>query len=192
MKVIVVIPVHMGSKRLHGKILMKIAGKTILEHTIRQVGKATKISEIWVCATTNKEDDAIEEFLQPKGKQKFYDVHFMRGDEDDIISRIVWVVNESKADYIINVDGEDLLTDPRMIDKTVEVLELGYQFVAFRGLPLGISPIGFTKEKLKQVYARNNATTEEWWKLFSSEESYSIDTQADFNRLKGLIEKNAN
>ena len=189
MKVIATIPVHMGSKRLHGKILMEIAGKPMLQHTIEAIAKANKVNEIWVCATTNKEDDAIAEFLQPKGKQKFYDIHFMRGDEDDIISRLVRVANDTKADYIINVDGEDLKTDPRLIDETVELLEMGYPFVGFRGLPLGISPIGFTKEKLKEVYAKNNATTEEWWKLFASQESYSIDTKEDLERIKKVLEQ---
>lgn len=193
MKVVAVIPVHMGSKRLHGKILMEIAGKTILQHTIEQVGKATKINEIWVCATTNKEDDAIEEFLKPKGKQKFYDVNFMRGDEDDIISRIVWVANESKADVIVNCDGEQPMQDPRIIDKSVEIItELGYPLGYIGGTPLGSRVYAFTKDLLKIVYAKYQMTPEmNWYKCFEDTCDYPnlcIDTQADYEFVKGLME----
>ena len=189
-KTICCIPARLGSKRLPHKLMLPIQDKPILQHTISQCAKATKINELWIVTTKNSEDDEIEQFLRPNGKAKFYDINLFRGEEKDIISRIVAVAGRTHADYIISVDGEQPLSDPRLIDKTVEVLEFGYQFVAWRGMPLGLTPIGFSKEWLKTTFAKKDTRTDhQWWKLFQSEEDYCVDTKEDYLSLKSLIEE---
>lgn len=182
----------MGSKRLHGKILMEIAGKPMLQHTIQQVAKAARVNEIWVCATTNKEDDVIEDWAKNKIALS-WDFHFMRGEEEDIISRIVWVANESKADVIVNCDGEQPMQDPRIIDKTVEIVEMGYPFGYVGGTPLGSRVYAFTKDLLKIVYAKYQITPEmNWYKLFEDSCNYPnlcVDTKEELEMVRELMEK---
>lgn len=185
MKVIAVIPAHMCSKRLPKKIMMPIAGEPMLKHTIKQVAKAQKINEIWVAATKNKEDDPIIELCKT-----MYDIHWMRGDETDIISRILVIANKTQADIIVDCDGEDVLIDPRMVDKAVEIIQLGYQSISFGHIAQGFGPaIAFTRDLLKAIFAEKKTNTDyRWGELFKDTNSYSIDTLADYERVKELVE----
>lgn len=184
MKVIATIPARLGSHRLPRKLMLKIGDKTILQRTIEQIGKAQKLNEIYVCMTKNKEDDELYDYCE-----QFYDIKRIRGDQTNIISRILLAANYSQADYVINCDGEDCLIDPRLIDKAVEILELGYQSISFGHIGLGLGPVAFTREFLKAVYAEKKTDTDfQWGKLFEDHNKYSIDSQADYERMKELIE----
>jgi len=189
-KVIVTIPVHFSSKRLRGKILMPINGEPLLKHTIQAVAKAQKINEIWILATKNQADDPIIKFCET-----MYDVHWMRGDEENILSRILLVANKTQADIIVNVDGEQPMQSPWVIDKTVEFIEQGYPFFGQIGIPLGVRCYGFTRDFLKLVYGKKKHTTENWWKLFedtAQEEmpQFCVDTEEDYIFVKSIMEKN--
>ena len=195
MKTIIVIPVHLASKRLPRKVLLEIGGKTILQHVIERVSKATKYNEIWIATTKNKEDDDIVEFLEPNGKKRFPYVHLFRGQEEDIVSRLVGITNYSKADIIINVDAEQPNMNPWVIDKTIQFIEHGYQFFGQVGIHLGHRCYGFSREFLKLVWAKHKgeSITDNWWRLFEGEQmkeaQYCVDNLDDYNQTKTLMEK---
>ena len=52
----IILQARLGSKRLPGKVLKKINGKTILEHVINRL-KKTKLSKNIIIATTKREED---------------------------------------------------------------------------------------------------------------------------------------
>ena len=49
----------MTSKRLPGKVLMKVNNKTFFEILINRLRKVNKISNIVLATTTNKQDDKL-------------------------------------------------------------------------------------------------------------------------------------
>ena len=52
----IILQARLGSKRLPGKVLKKINGKTILEYVIKRL-KKTKLSKNIIVATTKREED---------------------------------------------------------------------------------------------------------------------------------------
>ena len=56
METAIILQARLGSKRLPGKVLKKINGKTILEYTIERL-KKTKLSKNIIIATTKRDED---------------------------------------------------------------------------------------------------------------------------------------
>lgn len=56
METAIILQARLGSKRLPGKVLMKINGKTILEYTIKRL-KKTRLSKNIIVATTKRDED---------------------------------------------------------------------------------------------------------------------------------------
>ena len=74
MNVVAIIQVRSASTRLPGKCMLKIFGKTILEHIILRVSGAKKVQKICVATTQNQEDDIIERIV--KKYNVTYDISF--------------------------------------------------------------------------------------------------------------------
>ena len=186
MKVVCCIPARLTSSRLPRKVFLEINGKPIIQHVIERCGKATRINKIVVATTINKEDDELYNFLH----DKFYDVGVYRGDPKNIVSRLVRIAELEKADIIINCDCEQPLADHRLIDKTIEVIELGYPFAYIGGVPRGMTVYAFAVDYLKQIATTKDCNTDEhWYKLFEIEDGTCIDTEEDYQILKGLMEE---
>ena len=187
-KTIIVIPARLGSKRLPRKLMLRIKNKPILQWTIEAAAKAIHASEIWVVTTTNPEDEEILKFTK-----QFYDVRCFRGEEKDIISRILAVANRTKADIIVSVDAEQPAIKPEYIDRTIAEIENGAPFAYFGTAPIGQTRCyAFTRAILKDVFAiKDTRTDSEWYKLFEdycNKPSWCVDTQEDFDFIKEAME----
>ncbi len=64
MRILVIIQARTGSKRLPDKVLMKIQGKSILEHIVNFLKFSKKIDQIIVATSDLKSDDKIETFCE--------------------------------------------------------------------------------------------------------------------------------
>ena len=158
-KIAVFIPVRLGSSRLPKKPLIKIKGKTLIEHLIDRA-KAAKLPNIVVlCTTTKPEDRVFVKLTKKNGAECF------RGSEHDILKRFLDAATELKVDFIVNVDGDDVFCDPELMDKTVRCyLETGASFIKWNNLPLGATPIGLTVEALRKVCEiKDTLNTETGW-----------------------------
>ena len=145
MKIGVFIPVRLGSSRLRKKALIKVKGKTLIEHLIERVNTA-KLPNIVVLCTTTKPDDSV--FIDIARK---YGIEWFKGSEKDIIDRYFKAALKYDVDFIVNVDGDDIFCDPQLIDRTIEVfLETGASVIKWNDLPLGASPMGIKVEALKE------------------------------------------
>lgn len=183
MTVIATIPARTHSTRLPNKVMLPISNQPMLWHVWQKVLKSHSVSSIYICTTTEKEDDDIEQFC------KEYNIKYVRGDTTDILSRLILAANDSRAEIIVNIDGEQPLTDPYLIDKAVEIVRHGYPFVAFRGMGLGKTPLAMSVDHLKHIYStKDTKTDQEWWKLLSEEYDWCVDTPEDYNFIKEFIE----
>src|SRR5512136_1172856 len=72
---------RMGSTRLPGKVLMPIAGQSILERAIRRLQGAVLIDEVAVLTTRCREDDIVVEEAHRLGALVY------RGPELDVLAR---------------------------------------------------------------------------------------------------------
>lgn len=111
MKITATIQARMGSGRLPGKVLKKIAGKTILEWLISRLKKSTLIDEILVATTKNKNDLPIENLC------KKINVPYWLGSENDVLERVHDAFNSTNAQIHIEFYADSPFIDYKIVDK---------------------------------------------------------------------------
>jgi spore coat polysaccharide biosynthesis protein SpsF len=132
MKVVAIIPAHMGSTRLPGKVAKIIAGKPMLGHLITRLRVSRNIDEIVVATTEAQKDDqivAIAEWCETK---------WFRGSETNVLERMFFAAKQAKADIIIRVTPDNPLTDPFVIDYMIEEhIKAKADYTWTDGMPIG-------------------------------------------------------
>lgn len=111
---IAIIQARMSSTRLHGKVLKKIGGKTLLEILVERVRRASSIEKIVIATTDSAEDKKIADLAGKLG----LDSH--RGSEKDVLDRYYQTAKKFKADVVVRITGDCPLMDPKIIDRVVE------------------------------------------------------------------------
>ena len=123
MKVLCVIPARYASTRLPGKPLMDIAGKPMVVRVFERASRAKKVSETLVATDDERILKAVEEF---GGKAML-----TRADHPTGTDRLAEVAASfPDVDLIINVQGDEPLIEPDLID------ELASQFEGDEGLSM--------------------------------------------------------
>lgn len=112
---IVVIPARMKSTRLPGKPLADILGQSMIERTYRQCEKAVDPEKIIVAT------DHPEIYAHCTERQ----IPAMMTSEDCLTGtdRVAEVATRIKADYYINVQGDEPLFNPADITATIAAIE---------------------------------------------------------------------
>lgn len=114
MKIIGVIPARYASTRFPGKSLCNIDGKPLIRHVVERCRGARSLAEV-VVAT---DDERI--FRAVSG---FCDVEMTRQDHPSGSDRIAEVVARRDCDAVVNVQGDEPLIDPAVIDAVARELE---------------------------------------------------------------------
>ncbi|MBI2870082.1 MAG: 3-deoxy-manno-octulosonate cytidylyltransferase [Candidatus Omnitrophica bacterium] len=117
MKIICVIPVRYGSTRFPGKPLADLAGKPLIRHVVERAQKARRISGV-VVATDDRRIAAVF-----KGNENGVCVEMTRADHASGTDRIAEVLGRRQADVVINLQGDEPLMDPGLIDRLAELFE---------------------------------------------------------------------
>lgn len=124
--VVAVIQARMGSSRLPGKVLMRVAGKPLLWHILHRLGQCRTVDKVAVATSTDRRDDAIEEFCAQAG------IPCIRGPLQNVLERYRLAALETGAQTLLRVTGDAPLIDPGLVDHLVtRVLEAGADFVQF-------------------------------------------------------------
>ncbi len=113
--VIAIIPARYASVRLPGKLLLEIAGKPLIIHTLRQAEKAQSVSRVIVAA----DDEQIFDAVQINGGEAVMTSASHRSGSDRVAE-----VAESlpEGSIIVNVQGDEPMISPSTIDAAVEAL----------------------------------------------------------------------
>lgn len=112
MKTIVVIPARLASTRLPNKVLLDIAGQSMLWHVYNRCLQA--VDEVHI-ATDSEE---VMQLVQSWGGNVWMTGACVSGTE-----RIVSILDKLAADIIINVQADQPLIEPTLINQLVEVFE---------------------------------------------------------------------
>jgi 3-deoxy-manno-octulosonate cytidylyltransferase (CMP-KDO synthetase) len=113
MKILGIIPARYASTRFPGKPLALIAGKPLLQHVVERCRKAGALSEVIVAT-----DDARIADLAGK----FCRVEMTRADHPSGSDRIAEVAARCPGDAVVNIQGDEPLIDPAVIDAVAGVL----------------------------------------------------------------------
>ena len=106
-----VIPARYGSSRFEGKVLADIAGKPMIQWVYERAKQSKTLDELFVAVDDPRVQSAVEGF---GGKAILTGAHHKSGTD-----RIAEVVEKMAADLIVNIQGDQPLIDPNMIDEAV-------------------------------------------------------------------------
>jgi len=125
--IIGIIQARMSSKRLPGKVMRDICGKTMLERVLSRAQQAHSLSQVIIATTTDPSDDPIAEFCQKIGCECF------RGSLHDVLDRFYQAAKHYQADVVVRFTADCPLLDPELIDLTVQsFLQANADFAANR------------------------------------------------------------
>jgi 3-deoxy-manno-octulosonate cytidylyltransferase (CMP-KDO synthetase) len=108
-----IVPARYASTRFPGKPLALIAGKPLIQHVVEQCQKARSLSEVIVAT----DDTRIWEVAQ-----NFCRAEMTRPDHPSGSDRIAEVVGRCPCDAVVNIQGDEPLIDPAVIDAVAGAL----------------------------------------------------------------------
>jgi len=124
MKIIAVIQARMGSSRLPGKVLLKLAGKPVIEHVILRTKMSSLVDEVWLATTVNQKDDKLAEYAEKNN------IRYFRGSEEDVLDRFYQVARMAGANIIVRITGDCPLIDGQLINDVINCIKGNdYDFV---------------------------------------------------------------
>ena len=114
MKILGIIPARYASTRFPGKPLQLIAGKPLLQHVVERCQQASTLSEVIVAT----DDTRIAEVAR-----KFCRVEMTSPDHPSGTDRIAEVAGRVSCEAAVNVQGDEPMIDPAVINAVARALE---------------------------------------------------------------------
>lgn len=111
---VAIIPARYASERFPGKVIAPLAGKPLVVHTYERASRASSLADIFVAT----DDARVVAAVAPYGVQTV----MTRSDHATGTDRIAEVAANLDADIIVNVQADEPLVDPWLIDATVQPL----------------------------------------------------------------------
>ncbi|MCU0772286.1 MAG: 3-deoxy-manno-octulosonate cytidylyltransferase [Verrucomicrobia bacterium] len=113
MDILGIIPARYASSRFPGKPLVLIAGQPLLQHVVDQCRQSARLSELIVAT----DDERIATVAR-----RFCRVEMTRADHPSGTDRVAEVAARLTCRAVVNIQGDEPLIDPRVIDRVAEAL----------------------------------------------------------------------
>lgn len=112
--VIGIIPARYASKRLPGKPLLDLFGKPLIQHVYERAKGAKLLTDVFVATDDERISSAVAAF----GGKAIMTPQTVQSGSD----RVAYVARNLSADVIVNIQGDEPLIRPEMIDETVQAV----------------------------------------------------------------------
>jgi len=113
MRILGIIPARYASTRFPGKPLAVIAGKSLIQRVVERCQQAQSLAEVVVATDNQRIADAAAKFCR---------VEMTRGDHPSGSDRIAEVALRNPCDAVVNIQGDEPLIDPAVIDAVAYAL----------------------------------------------------------------------
>lgn len=161
----------MSSKRLPGKVLMKINGKTIIGHIVLKLKKIRNLNKVIIVTSIDKTDDVIDEYCKKKNIEVF------RGDLDNVYKRYYDAIKYYDINSILRITCDSPLISEDMVNDGINIFKKN-QFDIVSNTLLRSYPKGQSFEIFKSSIILNNFK--------------NIKIQSEKEHLTGFFYKNKN
>jgi len=129
---IAIIPARYAAKRLPGKPLVTLAGKSMIERVWARVSRARKISRVIVATDDERILQAVAAF---GGEAVMTRAEHRSGTER--VAEVAATAIRGGDDIFVNVQGDEPLIDPEAVDAAVEAVESDEQvLIATLAIPI--------------------------------------------------------
>ena len=156
-RVVGILQARMGSTRLPGKMLMPLAGETVLYWAVRRALRARLMDDLVLATSNGAKDDSIEELANRMGVACF------RGSEVDVLDRYYQAARKFNASDIVRLTGDNPVVDGGFIDWVVSAYAEGdADYVAAVpgnewGLPAGLAAEVFSFDSLSDAWREDRS-----------------------------------
>jgi spore coat polysaccharide biosynthesis protein SpsF len=146
-KTVIILQARMSSSRLPGKIMLKLKGKTVLEHIIGRLSTFKQADDLIVATTDTPKDDITREISEKMGVKVF------RGSEENVLERYFMCAKEAGAEQIIRATADDPLTSIELLNIMFDShLKTNADYTYSDGFPIGIQEEIVKFEALQKCY----------------------------------------
>lgn len=114
-RILGIIPSRWGSVRFPGKSLALIAGKPLVQRVVERVQRAKRLDAVLVAT----DDERIASVVRKLGVEAVMTDPALPSGTD----RVAAAARGRAADIVINIQGDEPLADPLVIDRLAEVME---------------------------------------------------------------------
>lgn len=114
MKITAIIPARYGSTRFEGKALVDIVGKPMIQHVYERTQRAPHVSEVIVATDDERIATVVRGF---GGRAEMTSTGHETGTD-----RLAEVAARLDSEVIVNVQGDEPLIEPDMINEAIEPL----------------------------------------------------------------------
>ena len=147
-RIVAMIPARYASSRFPGKALADLCGKPMIQHVVERAREARLLDEVRVAT----DDRRILETVQAFGGKAC----MTSPDHASGTDRIAEAVRDLACDLVVNIQGDEPLIDPRVIDQAVEPLVADDRVdMGTLGRPMGIAEAA-DPSKVKVVLDRQD------------------------------------
>lgn len=191
------------STRLPLKVLRNIVDKySMLDFIIQRVKQVKNIDDIYICTSYEMIDDILED-VAFKNRVKIY-----RGAPDAVIERLIAVGELEKAENVIRITGDNVLTAYEYLDEQIEIHNINeLDYTRIIDVPVGATAEIMTLNALKKCYNSIDPSVSEYLLLYmfnpeyykcgvinvgeikkSSNYTLTVDTKEDLERTRSIFE----
>lgn len=148
-----IIQARLNSSRLPAKIMLDLAGKTLIERVYETVSESKKIDKIIVATSDEGTDDITAKKLD------LLLIDYYRGDLNNVLKRFLDASKKYNPKNIIRITADNPLMDSGVIDELISHYEQEEgEYSTFENAVYGLSAEVFSYKSLIQANenARNN------------------------------------
>lgn len=168
----VFITARLGSTRLREKHLIEVNNKPLIKWLVERFSTVFKENieknelKIFITTSVKAENKKFDLIFDKNEAEVFY------GSDENIPLRHLECAIKNSINYIISIDGDDILCSTEASKLVVEKLLNGSKMVQTKGLPLGMNITGYSKDFLEKsllgIESRKLETG--WGKIFDKNE----------------------
>ncbi len=110
LKILAIIQARMNSRRLPGKVLLKINDKPLIGYLLDRLQRSTQLDGVIVATSTNEADEPLVRYCKDRGVECF------RGTLDNVADRFFQILEKYPMDAFVRINGDSPLLDPYLVD----------------------------------------------------------------------------
>ncbi|MCJ0741505.1 cytidylyltransferase domain-containing protein [Pedobacter montanisoli] len=159
---------RLGSTRLSQKHLIEAAGQPFIKWLTNRYAHQFKeeikngVLKIFITTSVSPENKTFEQVFSGDEVSVFY------GSDENIPLRHLECARANNIEYIISIDGDDILCSTEAAVKVIEKLQQGREIAQTKGLPLGMNVMGYRADFLEKCLTGKELSKLEtgWGKIF--------------------------